>query len=230
MLAVDHLSFSYGAINVLDDVTMLMPPGQITCILGRNGAGKTTLLMNLMGLLRSSGGGVYFENRDLTPLAPDRRSLLGIGLVPQGRRIFARLTVNENLILGLAARGLRAQVPDEIYDVFPVLRSMAARLGGALSGGQQQQLAIARTLMLNPKVLLLDEPTEGVQPNIIQQIGAVLKRLARERGLAIVMVEQYLDFVKAIGDRFYLMDRRRVVAEGATSDLSPDLVQRHLRV
>jgi urea transport system ATP-binding protein len=230
MLAVDHLSFSYGAVNVLDDVTMRMPPGQITCILGRNGAGKTTLLMNLMGLLRSTGGGVSFENRDLTPLAPDRRSSLGIGLVPQGRRIFARLTVNENLILGLAARGLRAEVPDEIYELFPVLRSMATRPGGVLSGGQQQQLAVARALMLNPKVLLLDEPTEGIQPNVIRQIGGVLRRLARERGLAIVMVEQYLDFVKEIGDRFYLMDRRRVVAEGATTDLSPHLVQRHLQV
>jgi urea transport system ATP-binding protein len=230
MLAVHNLSFSYGAIKVLDDISMVMPSGQVTCILGRNGAGKTTLLMNLMGLLRSGGGGVFFENRDLTPLAPDRRSSLGIGLVPQGRRIFARLTVHENLSLGLAARGLRTEVPEEIYDLFPVLRSMATRLGGALSGGQQQQLAIARTLMLNPKVLLLDEPTEGIQPNIIQQIGGVLKRLARERGLAIVMVEQYLDFVKEIGDRFYLMDRRRVVAQGATTDLSPNLVQRHLRV
>jgi urea transport system ATP-binding protein len=230
VLAVRDLSFSYGAINVVDDVTMEMPSGQITCILGRNGAGKTTLLMNLMGLLRSAAGAVLLDERDLTDLPADTRSSLGLGWVPQGRRIFTGLTVKQNLGVGLAARRRGTEVPDEIYDLFPVLRSMPSRMGGALSGGQQQQLAIARALVLNPRVLLLDEPTEGIQPNIIRQIGGLLKQLARERGLTIVLVEQYLDFVKEIGDRFYLMDRRRVVAEGPTADLSPDLVHRHLRV
>ena len=231
MLAVHNLSFAYGAIQILDDITMVMPAGQVTCILGRNGAGKTTLLMNLIGLLRPNAGSVRMEDRDLTALAADRRSTLGVGLVPQGRRIFPRLTVEENLTVGLAARGRRrAAMSDEIFDLFPVLRSMASRMGGALSGGQQQQLAIARALVLNPKVLLLDEPTEGIQPNIIQQIGGLLTRLARERGLTIVLVEQYLDFVKEVGDRFYLLDRRRVVAADDTGDLSAELVHRHLRV
>jgi urea transport system ATP-binding protein len=151
--------------------------------------------------------------------------------VPQGRRIFSRLTVEENLRVALTARDRRARiVPEEMYDLFPILKTMARRRGGDLSGGQQQQLALARALVTDPAVLLLDEPTEGIQPNVIQQIGGVLKRLVAERGLTIVMVEQYLDFVKDIGDRFYVMDRRRVAAEGLTSDLSTDLVHRHLSV
>jgi urea transport system ATP-binding protein len=231
MLAVQNLSFSYGAIQVLDDITMLMPAGRITCILGRNGAGKSTLLMNLMGLLRPTIGVVMLGEQDLTDLPADRRNAAGLGLVPQGRRIFARLTVEENLRVGLTARNRRATtIPEDIYDLFPVLRTMSRRRGGDLSGGQQQQLAIARALMSDPAVLLLDEPTEGIQPNVIQHIGQVLTRLVAERGLTIVMVEQYLDFVKEIGDRFYVLDRRRVVAEGLTVDLSTDLVHRHLSV
>jgi urea transport system ATP-binding protein len=231
MLAIQNLSFSYGAIQVLDDITMMMPSGRITCILGRNGVGKTTLLMNVMGLLRPTIGAVLMDEHDLTDLPPYKRASAGIGLVPQGRRIFARLTVAENLQVALASRPDRPRViPDDIYDLFPILKTMAKRMGGDLSGGQQQQLAIARALVGDPKVLLLDEPTEGIQPNVIQQIGDVLKRLVAERALTIVMVEQYLDFVKEIGDRFYLMDRRRVVASGLTSDLTADLVGRHLSV
>src|SRR5688572_26029922 len=231
MLNIQNLSFSYGAIQVLDDITMVMPSGRITCILGRNGVGKTTLLMNIMGLLRPTIGAIYMEENDVTDLPADKRAGVGLGLVPQGRRIFAKLTVEENLRVGLAAlRNRAAQIPEEIYDLFPILKTMAKRMGGDLSGGQQQQLAIARALVGDPKVLLLDEPTEGIQPNVIQQIGDVLKRLVAERGLTIVMVEQYLDFVKEIGDRFYVMDRRRVVADGLTADLSTDLVHRHLSV
>jgi urea transport system ATP-binding protein len=231
MLAVQNLSFSYGAIQVLDDITMLMPEGRITCILGRNGVGKTTLLMNVMGLLRPTIGAVRLGERDLTDQPADRRNAAGLGFVPQGRRIFARLTVEENLKVALTARDRKARtIPEEIYDLFPILKTMSKRRGGDLSGGQQQQLAIARALISDPSVLLLDEPTEGIQPNVIQQIGDVLKRLVAERGLTIVMVEQYLDFVKEIGDRFYVMDRRRVVAEGLTADLSTDLVHRHLSV
>jgi urea transport system ATP-binding protein len=231
MLAVQNLSFSYGAIQVLDDITMLMPEGRITCILGRNGVGKTTLLMNVMGLLRPTIGAVRLGERDLTDQPADRRNAAGLGFVPQGRRIFARLTVEENLKVALTARYRKARtIPEEIYDLFPILKTMSKRRGGDLSGGQQQQLAIGRALISEPSVLLLDEPTEGIQPNVIQQIGDVLKRLVAERGLTIVMVEQYLDFVKEIGDRFYVMDRRRVVAEGLTADLSTDLVHRHLSV
>jgi urea transport system ATP-binding protein len=231
MLAVQNLSFSYGAIQVLDDITMLMPSGRITCLLGRNGVGKSTLLMNLMGLLRPTIGAILLGDQDLTDLPADRRNAAGLGFVPQGRRIFARLTVEENLRVGLTARNRRATaIPEDIYDLFPVLRTMARRRGGDLSGGQQQQLAIARALMSDPSVLLLDEPTEGIQPNVIQHIGQVLTRLVAERGLTVVMVEQYLDFVKEIGDRFYVLDRRRVVAEGLTVDLTTDLVHRHLSV
>jgi urea transport system ATP-binding protein len=231
MLTIQNLSFSYGAIQVLDDITMVVPTGRITCILGRNGVGKTTLLMNVMGLLRPTIGAVLMGEHDLTDLAADRRSALGLGLVPQGRRIFPRLTVIENLRVALAARRQPTdRIPDDIYDLFPVLKTMSHRRGGDLSGGQQQQLAIARALVADPQVLLLDEPTEGIQPNVIQHIGTVLRHLVNERGLTIVMVEQYLDFVKEIGDRFFLMDRRRVVAEGLTSDLSADLVHRHLTV
>ena len=231
MLNVQNLSFAYGAIQVLDDVSMEMPSGRITCILGRNGVGKTTLLMNMMGLLRPTIGAVFMEEKEITTLAADKRAAAGLGLVPQGRRIFPKLTVEENLRVGLAAQGPRVtKIPEEIYDLFPILKTMSRRMGGDLSGGQQQQLAIARALAGDPKVLLLDEPTEGIQPNVIQQIGSVLKRLVTEKGMTIVMVEQYLDFVKEIGDRFYLMDRRRVVASGITSDLSADLIRRHLSV
>jgi urea transport system ATP-binding protein len=231
MLTVQNLSFAYGAIQVLDDISMGMPEGRITCILGRNGVGKTTLLMNIMGLLRPTIGAVFMEDRDLTSLPADKRAAAGLGLVPQGRRIFPRLTVEENLKVGLSTLGRHVtKIPAEIYDLFPILKTMSKRMGGDLSGGQQQQLAIARALVGEPKVLLLDEPTEGIQPNVIQQIGAVLERLVTERGMTIVMVEQYLDFVKEIGDRFYLMDRRRVVASGLTSDLNSDLIHRHLSV
>lgn len=231
MLTVQNLSFAYGAIQVLDDISMGMPEGRITCILGRNGVGKTTLLMNIMGLLRPTIGAVFMEDHDLTDLPADKRAAAGLGLVPQGRRIFPRLTVEENLKVGLSTLGRRVtKIPNEIYDLFPILKTMSKRMGGDLSGGQQQQLAIARALVGEPKVLLLDEPTEGIQPNVIQQIGAVLERLVKERGMTIVMVEQYLDFVKEIGDRFYLMDRRRVVASGLTADLNSDLIHRHLSV
>jgi urea transport system ATP-binding protein len=230
MLSVQNLSFSYGASQALDNITMVAPSSRITCILGRNGVGKTTLLMNIMGLLKPTIGAVFMDDRDVTNLPAEKHAAVGFGLVPQGRRIFARLTVEENLRVGLASVGRKAKIPEEVYDLFPILKTMSNRMGGDLSGGQQQQLAIARALVGDPKILLLDEPTEGIQPNVIQQIGAVLKRLVVERGMAIVMVEQYLDFVKEIGDRFYLMDRRRVVAEGITSDLTTHLVHRHLSV
>jgi urea transport system ATP-binding protein len=231
MLSVQNLSSAYGAIQVLDDITMVVPAGRITCILGRNGVGKTTLLMNIMGMLKPTAGAIFMDDKDLTRLPIDRRSGLGLGLVPQGRRIFPTLTVEENLRVPLAARGRwKDPIPDDIYDLFPALYALSRRRGGDLSGGQQQQLAIARALVADPTVLLLDEPTEGIQPSVIQHIGDVLRRLVVERGLAIVMVEQYLNFVKDVGDRFVLMDRRRVVASGLTADLTADLVTRHLSV
>ena len=210
---------------------MNMPEGRVTCIIGRNGVGKTTLLMNVMGVLRPTTGSILLGDTDITQLAPEARARAGLGLVPQGRRIFGRLTVEENLKIGLEARPDQVtDVPGELYDLFPMLKTMSSRMGGDLSGGQQQQLAIARALIGRPKVLMLDEPTEGIQPNIIHEIGRVLHRLVDELQITIVMVEQYLAFVQDIGHHFYLMDRRRVVAEGPTDDLTSDLIHRHLQV
>jgi urea transport system ATP-binding protein len=231
VLAVQNLSFSYGMVRALRGVTMSMPPGRVTCVMGRNGVGKTTLMKNIMGLLKPTEGAVWLGERDVSKLPAHRRARAGIALVPQGRQIFPKLTVEENLRIGLEARadGRRA-IPAELYDLFPVLKTMSRRMGGDLSGGQQQQLAIARALAGDPKVLLLDEPTEGIQPNIIQQIGAVLRRLVSERGMTIVLVEQYLDFVREVGQYFYIMNRGAVAAEGATAELTPDVVSRHLSV
>jgi urea transport system ATP-binding protein len=231
VLATTALSFSYGMVRVLRDVTTAFTPGHVTCVMGRNGVGKTTLMKNLMGLLMPTQGGVWLDGRDITALPANRRARAGIALVAQGRQIFPRLTVEENLQVGLQARtdGLRS-IPGEVYDLFPVLKTMSNRMGGDLSGGQQQQLAIARALVGNPKVLLLDEPTEGIQPNIIQQIGVVLRQLVEERGMTVVMVEQYLDFVREFAHGFYIMNRGKVVAEGQTSGLTTEVVHEHLSV
>jgi urea transport system ATP-binding protein len=231
MLTLSSLSFSYGAVQALDTVSMEMAPGQVTCVMGRNGVGKTTLMKNIVGVLRASAGRVLLGDRDLTRLPPHKRVRSGVALVPQGRQIFPKLTVLENLYVGCAARpdGKRL-VPEDLFDLFPILKTMGKRMGGDLSGGQQQQLAIARALVGEPKVLLLDEPTEGIQPNIIQQIGHVLRKLVAERNMTVVLVEQYLDFVREFGHRFYIMNRGRVVANGATADLGSDLVRRHLSV
>jgi len=231
MLAIDHLSFSYGMVQALHDLTMEMPEGKVTCVMGRNGVGKTTLMKNIMGLLRQSSGSVKLGEKVVSGLAAHQRAKAGIALVPQGRQIFPKLTVAENLKVGLEARtdGLK-KPPEELFELFPVLKTMSKRMGGDLSGGQQQQLAIARALAGNPKVLLLDEPTEGIQPNIIQQIGHVLRKLVTEKNMTIVLVEQYLDFVREFGNRFYVMNRGRVVAQGNTEDLSPEIVHQHLSV
>ena len=231
MLAVEDLTFSYGAVRVLNEVSLSVPRGRITCVMGRNGVGKTTLMKNVMGLLKAESGKVFLEGRDVTSLSGYRRAREGIALVPQGRQIFPRLTVEENLRVGMEARAaLRGKVPEFVYDMFPVLKEMIRRKGGDLSGGQQQQLAISRALVGDPRVLLLDEPTEGIQPNIIQQIGETLRQLVDETGLTVVLVEQYLDFVREFGDEFSLMDRGRVVAQGETGDLTKEIVEAHLTV
>src|SRR5436190_2961693 len=210
MLATRNLSFSYGAIRTLSDVSIKMPAGRITWVMGRNGVGKTTLMKNLMGLLTPAGGSIWLGEREVGGLPANRRAKAGIALVPQGRQIFPKLSVEENLKIGLMARSDgRRTVPPEVYDTFPVLKQMARRVGGDLSGGQQQQLAIARALVGEPRVLLLDEPTEGIQPNVIQQIGLVLRKLVTERKMTVVLVEQYLDFVKEFGQFFYIMNRGR---------------------
>ena len=242
MLKIKNLSFAYGSIQTLNSVDMEMETGKVTCILGRNGVGKTTLLKNIMGILKPSSESVIqideiglttasrFTGR-LSPMAPHLRAKLGLGYVPQGRQIFPRITVEENLKVALQARRDRSRViPGFVYDLFPVLKEMGGRMGGDLSGGQQQQLAIARALCGDPEILVLDEPTEGIQPNIIQQIGEILRQLVEERGMTVVLVEQYLDFVKEFGHNFYVLNRGRVVAEGATSDLSDEIISKHLSV
>jgi urea transport system ATP-binding protein len=231
MLTVKGLSVSYGAVQALRQVDMTMPTAQITCVIGRNGVGKTTLIKSIMGVLKASTGTVKLNDHDVTPLPANRRAKAGLAWVAQGRLIFPRLSVEENLRVGLEARTDKLRkIPDEVYELFPVLKTMSGRMGGDLSGGQQQQLAIARALVGDPKVLLLDEPTEGIQPNIIQQIGQVLRKLVTEREMTIVLVEQFLDFVREFGNTFYVMNRGRVVANGPTTELNEQLVNAHLSV
>ena len=230
MLSVNGLVTAYGAVEVLHGVTLQAAAGQITCVMGRNGVGKTTLMRSVMGQIRAKAGTVALGGQDVSAAPAHVRARAGIALVPQGREIFPKLTVRENLEIGFSARGAVDQSAVEAgMDMFPILRQFAKRSGGDLSGGQQQQLAIARALVGKPKVLLLDEPTEGIQPNIIEEIGRVLQRLAGE-GMAIVLVEQYLDFVQDIGHRFAIMDRGQIVAQGPTAELTGEVVGKWLSV
>jgi len=231
VLEVEKLNQFYGESHTLWDVELNVPEGACTCLMGRNGVGKTTLLKSIMGALPSKSGRVKLGGKDLSGLAAWDRARSGIALVPQGRDIFSMLTVEENLLVGLAgARGSRPrQIPKRIFDLFPVLSEMLHRRGGDLSGGQQQQLAIGRALMAEPKVLILDEPTEGIQPNIVQQIGDILVKLNQE-GLTILLVEQKLPFARRVGRHFTVLDRGRSVASGGMEGLTEEIVQRHLVV
>ena len=231
MLTLNKLEFSYGTIQTLHGVSAQMLPGRVTCVIGRNGVGKTTLLKVIMGTLRSSSGSIQLPHVDVTSFAANRRAREGIALVPQGRQIFPKLSVADNLRVGLEATRPRIrQVPQDVYDLFPILWDNRQRPGGNLSGGMQQQLAIARALVSHPQVLLLDEPTEGIQPNIIQQIGEVLRELVTERNMTVVLVEQYLDFIREFGHDFYIMNRGQVTADGETSDLTEELISNYLSV
>ena len=231
MLSLSHISFSYGLVQILDNVSIEVPKAKVVCVMGRNGVGKTTLMRNIVGLEKASKGSVTLDGRDISKVPARRRAQSGLALVPQGRMIFPRLTVKENLEVGLSAcTDGRRTIPEEIYELFPVLKEMGARQGGNLSGGQQQQLAIGRALVGEPRVLLLDEPTEGIQPNVIQAIGQVLRRLVSEKEMTVVLVEQYVDFIKEFGDHFYIMNRGRVVANGDTLQLSEAIVRQHLSV
>jgi urea transport system ATP-binding protein len=231
MLAVCDVNQYYRQSHILRELTLSAAPGECTCLMGRNGVGKTTLLKCIMGLLPVRGGRIEFGGVDITRLAPEARARLGIGYVPQGREIFPQLTVEENLRVALAARPDRARrVPTLIHELFPVLAEMRNRRGGDLSGGQQQQLAIARALVLDPKLLLLDEPGEGIQPNIVREIGAVIKRLSAELGMSVLLVEQKLPFARRTADRYFIMERGAVVADGAIAALDDDIVRRYLSV
>jgi len=231
MLTIRGLNVSYGDSQVLWDVYLNVPPGQVVCLLGRNGVGKTTLLKSIMGLLPPRSGSITFHDQELTRLSPDERARRGIGYVPQGRDIFPDLTVHENLRLGLVARGVsNGTIPDEIFQRFPVLQTMLTRKGGLLSGGQQQQLAIARALVTQPTLLLLDEPTEGIQPSIILDIEESIQRLKQEGRMAILLVEQYLDFARRLADHIYVMEQVTIVLDGKMQELEENAVKRYLAV
>ena len=230
MLTVSNLNQYYGGSHILRDVSFELPNGQVTVLLGRNGVGKTTLLRTLMGLVPAKTGRVKLDERDLTTARPDERARAGIGYVPQGREIFPRLTVEENLEMGLATRGRGAQVPARIFEMFPVLRQMRGRRGGDLSGGQQQQLAIGRALAMNPRLLILDEPTEGIQPSIIKDLERAIRTLAATGELAILLVEQYYDFARSLADQYLVMERGEIIARGAGADMDRDDVRGILAV
>ncbi|HEY8552982.1 MAG TPA: urea ABC transporter ATP-binding subunit UrtE [Burkholderiales bacterium] len=228
MLRVEKLTHYYGGSRALHDVSFTVPAGSCTTVLGRNGVGKTTLLKCLMGVLRVRSGTIRFGDVDITHAPPHRRARLGIGYVPQGREIFPRLTVEENLLTGLAPPA--RTVPEDVYEMFPVLREMRQRRGGDLSGGQQQQLAIARALLLRPRLLILDEPTEGIQPSIIKDIERVIRALLARKDMAILLVEQYFDFARALADQYLVMSRGEIVRRGAGADMDTPEVRRYLAV
>jgi urea transport system ATP-binding protein len=255
MLTLSQLCVSYDGSRILREVSLRVAPGEVVCLMGRNGVGKTTTLRAIAGLARADSGSIRLGEMELTSQPPEVRARSGLGYVPQGREIFPNLTVWENLRIGAVAQGRKLNGElDRVLGLFPVLKEMLRRKGGVLSGGQQQQLAIGRALLTNPKVLLLDEPTEGIQPNIIEQIGETIKKLRaeglggrdqeqyveeinvairelrREGRLGILLVEQYLDFCLEVGDRFYIMDRGSVVAEGGIAALNATLVKEHLTV
>ncbi|HET9820666.1 MAG TPA: urea ABC transporter ATP-binding subunit UrtE [Burkholderiaceae bacterium] len=230
MLAVAGVNQYYGGSHILRDVSFEAALGEVTVVLGRNGVGKTTLLKSLMGVVPVRAGRIALDGTDVTGAPPYERVRRGIGFVPQGREIFGRLTVEENLRMGLAARPGGTPLPPELFELFPVLRQMIGRRGGDLSGGQQQQLAIARALAAGPKLLLLDEPTEGIQPSIIKEIGRVIRLLAARRTMAIVLVEQYYDFAAELADRYLLMERGEVVMCGRGADMAADGVKARLAI
>lgn len=232
MLQISNLNVYYGESYILRNVDLKITSGEMVCIIGRNGVGKTTLLKTIMGLLNPRDGQIHFAGNMINNQSPDQRAKMGIGYVPQGREIIPRLTVKENLLLGLEARKKRPkklEIPDEIFSLFPVLATMLHRQGGDLSGGQQQQLAIGRALMGDPQLLLLDEPTEGIQPSIVLEIESAVRRIVETRGVSVLLVEQHLHFVRQ-ADYYYAMQKGGIVASGPTNELSQDVIQSFLAV
>jgi urea transport system ATP-binding protein len=231
ILKIFDLNQFYGESHTLWDVSLEIGKGNCTCLMGRNGMGKTTLLKSIMGLLPVKSGTIEFDGRDIAGLPADKRAHIGIGYVPQGREIFGQLTVEENLQIGLQARpDNKKEIPERIYELFPVLKDMLKRRGGDLSGGQQQQLAIGRALVIEPKLLILDEPCEGIQPNIVHQIGDVILKLNKEENLTVLLVEQKLPFARRVGKEFTIMNNGRSVASDEMKNLNEDLIKQHLTV
>ncbi len=231
MLKVEKLNQFYGESHTLWDVDLKVLTGSCTCLMGRNGVGKTTLLKSIMGLLPTASSSIIYDDYDLTRKPAEIRACRGIGYVPQGREIFTQLSVEENLKVGLLARkdGLR-EIPEFIFEIFPVLKQMLHRRGGDLSGGQQQQLAIGRALSINPKFLILDEPTEGIQPNIVHEIGDIIIRLNKEKGMTILLVEQKLPFARRVAQHFYILDKGRNVATDKMENLGEEVIDKYLKV
>jgi urea transport system ATP-binding protein len=225
MLSIRGVDAYYGESKIFDDLTLEVLDDKITCLIGRNGVGKSTALKTILGLVKTTKGKITFDGKDMRKMLPYNRVKLGIGYVPQGRDIFPQMTVQENLELGLLTRGKSAKIPEYLYELFPILPQFAKRKGGDLSGGQQQQLAIARALVLQPRVLILDEPTEGIQPSIIKDIGVAIKKINAETRLTVLIVEQYLDFALDIADMIYVMDKGKVLIEGRTSRYGSEQVQ-----
>jgi urea transport system ATP-binding protein len=231
MLYIENLNQFYGESHTLWDINMTVPQGVCLCLMGRNGMGKTTLLKTLMGLLPAKSGQILFEGEQLLSYSADMRSKLGIAYVPQGREIFPQLTVEENLHIGLmAGKEKLKEIPEKIFQLFPVLKQMLKRRGGDLSGGQQQQLAIGRALAFNPKLLILDEPTEGIQPNIVREIGDIILRLNQEEGLTVLLVEQKLPFARRVAQEFCILDKGRAVSSGKIAELNDEMIQNYLTV
>ncbi|MDR8726586.1 urea ABC transporter ATP-binding subunit UrtE [Burkholderia pseudomultivorans] len=230
MLKIEALNQYYGGSHILRDVTLTADDGRLTVLLGRNGVGKTTLLRCLMGVVAAKSGTVSWRGTPLGTLPPYARVAAGLAYVPQGRDIFPRLTVEENLLVGAASRSAPSRVPDRIYALFPVLKDMRTRRGGDLSGGQQQQLAIGRALMSEPQLLILDEPTEGIQPSIIQDIGRTLRQLVDESKMTVLLVEQYYEFAQSIADRYWVMSRGEIVAGGDARDMEASGVRELIAV
>lgn len=229
MLQLNNLNVSYGDSQVLWNVDLHVPEGQVVCLMGRNGVGKTTLLKSVVGLLKPRSGTIALQGQMLTGMSTDRRARQGIGYVPQGREIFPDMTVLENLHIGLVARGSRnPSIPDDVFQLFPVLKTMLNRKGGVLSGGQQQQLAIARALVTRPSLLLLDEPTEGIQPSIILEIEDIIRRIRESGQVSILLVEQYVDFAQRLADYVYVMEQGRMVLDGKMDTLAEADVKRYL--
>lgn len=229
MLKVSSVNQYYRESHTLWDLSLNIPKGSVTCLMGRNGVGKTTLLKCIMGLVETTSGSIMFKDIDLTKMSAEKRATLGIAYVPQGREIFSQLTVEENLNTGLIANKSKT-LPSIIFDLFPVLKEMLQRRGGDLSGGQQQQLALGRALAIQPELLILDEPTEGIQPNIVREIGEIINRLNQELGLTVLLVEQKLPFARRVASNFCILEKGRHVAQGDMSQLNDKLIDRYLKV
>ncbi len=230
MLEVKELGAWYGESNIIPSLTFSVPDKEIVCLVGRNGVGKSTTLKSLMGMVKTPTGSILFDGQEIIRKKTFERAALGIGYVPQGREIFPQLTVQENLELGLQVKGGKGKIDEDIYELFPIIKTFLNRKGGNLSGGQQQQLAIARALVSRPKLLILDEPTEGIQPSIIEDIAAAIQKVNKEFGITVLIVEQYLDFVLSVSDRYYVMDKGEITLAGLTKDASASEIQAKMSI